>query len=381
MLHKILLAIAIGLVSAQLYGSEAKVLAKPQIRKIDYELYEAVKKRNLKDVQKLLVQGASPDVEIESDLNSTALISATENNCVEEFRINSESKNRSAEFGNCDCIAILGALLEKSSDINKKSKHGHSPLGSAIWSQYNQIIKIHMLLDAGASINPPSWFGKTLLKHATLHGNMRIIRFLIKRGASLEVEDGNFTLLWDAVTVTDINALTAPKIYGKVITFLNAGVIPDWLFYHLAQKEKHKDMLNDVAVEEALKHCDQRRLAYKNTVVQQICDGIPTMVLDLANIIADYTITIVPARVPTGEEMQVIQPIVSKINQCKTMHDIEAAQKEFDYISGYTTGMVITEKLNEIQIAYIEDAVEECRIHIHKLMRAKQLEKSACHLM
>lgn len=172
MIHTFLLVIALGLIS-QLYGSEAKVLAKPQIRKIDYELYEAVEKRNLKDVQKFLAQGASPDVEIEYRSAETALIVASKNNCPKEIRGH-------VLFGNCDCIAILEALLEKSSDVNKQTKYYHSPLESAISSRYNQIIKIHMLLDAGAAINPPPFLAKTLLKHATMH-DTRIIRFLINR--------------------------------------------------------------------------------------------------------------------------------------------------------------------------------------------------------
>lgn len=376
MIHTFLLVIAFGLVS-QLYGSEAKVLAKPQIRKIDYELYEVVKKRNLKEVQKLLGQGASPEVEMDYDLNGTALIAAHENNCIEEIRGH-------VLFGNCDCVVILEALLEKSSDINKKNKRDHSPLESAIRSRDNQIIKIHMLLDAGAAINPPPRLGKTLLQYVTLHANPKIIRFLIKKGASLEVEDGDpFSLLWVAATVKRIDAIIAQRNYEKVITFLNAGVIPDWLFYHICAKEEYKDILTALAVQEALQNCEQRRLAYKNEVTQQICDDIPTMVLDVAGIIADYTITIVPARVPTAEEMQVIQPILSKTDQCKTMHDVEAAQKEFEYISGYAMGMFLEDKLNSIQIACIEDAVEECRIHIYKLMRLKQKQsgKSACSLM
>lgn len=72
-------------------------------------------------------------------------------------------------------------------DLNKKNAGGWNPLMYACYIGHDTIV--HLLLEAGASVNVPTPEGQTPLMLASSCGNESIAYFLLQQGAELEMKD------------------------------------------------------------------------------------------------------------------------------------------------------------------------------------------------
>jgi ankyrin repeat protein len=90
-------------------------------------------------------------------------------------------------------IEVVKLLIEGGADINQKDSDKVTPLHYCFSSKEKAVELAEILLEAGAVINNQNIDGQTPLDFALLAGNKPLIEFLIRRGASLQIEDKNKT--------------------------------------------------------------------------------------------------------------------------------------------------------------------------------------------
>ncbi|WP_264707649.1 ankyrin repeat domain-containing protein [Wolbachia endosymbiont (group A) of Acrocera orbiculus] len=132
------------------------------------QLFDAVRRNNLSEVENLLSMGA--DVNIR-DKRSWAPLHCTADN---------DNK-----------LDISGAILNRNADIEARTNIGETPLHIA--NAYGQLKIIELLVDKGASLEAKTNDGLTPLHVAIQHNNTtpKIIEFLLKKGVNIEAKTKN----------------------------------------------------------------------------------------------------------------------------------------------------------------------------------------------
>ena len=93
-------------------------------------------------------------------------------------------------------VKLLKKIIENQPEIvNEKDQGGNSLLHYATIENNKEAIE--SLLSEGADIEARNYFSATPLQIATLKVNLNLVKFLIERGARLEVFDTNNNLLFD----------------------------------------------------------------------------------------------------------------------------------------------------------------------------------------
>jgi len=133
-------------------------------KRIDKELFKAVKEGDTAKLERLLKEGA--DVNVKDDYGRTPLHVAAEKGEVE----------------------IVKLLLEKGADVNVKNNNGQTPLHYAASGGYTEIVKL--LLERGADVNVKNKNVSTPLHDAAFGGYTEIVKLLLERGADPEIKDG-----------------------------------------------------------------------------------------------------------------------------------------------------------------------------------------------
>jgi len=94
-------------------------------------------------------------------------------------------------------IELLKEIIENQPEIvNEKDQSGNYLLHYATIE--DNMEAIGLLLNKGADIEAKNYFSATPLQIATLKVNLNLVKFLIERGARLEVFDTNNNLLFDS---------------------------------------------------------------------------------------------------------------------------------------------------------------------------------------
>jgi ankyrin repeat protein len=130
-------------------------------------LIEAIRKSDLKHVQKILNKGA--DVNAKDEHGSPALVLAAE----------SDRRGR---------MELVKLLLEKGADVNAKTKSGRTTLMEA--ARRGPAELVNLLLDRGADVNVKDESGETALKRAAgrVH-DTAIAELLLNKGADVNSAD------------------------------------------------------------------------------------------------------------------------------------------------------------------------------------------------
>jgi ankyrin repeat protein len=100
-----------------------------------------------------------------------------------------------AEYGN---VEALRRLLDAGGSVNRRSRHRYTPLAQMAWNAGPDDVEVAgILLDNGADITAASRHGWTPLHHAAGAENVKLLRYLIERGAPLELRttDAGYTPL------------------------------------------------------------------------------------------------------------------------------------------------------------------------------------------
>jgi hypothetical protein len=132
---------------------------------IDNKLIESIKNNDVKDVEKLIKEGA--DLEQRDDEKNTPLILSLEN----------------------DTNDIVKLLIESGADISKINLRSESPLHIA--AKNNDTELINLLIDKGADINEVSFGKDTPLLMAVKLNNIDAVQALVERGANVTIKDIN----------------------------------------------------------------------------------------------------------------------------------------------------------------------------------------------
>lgn len=140
----------------------------------DFPLHIAAKERNVNMVKALLEAGANPNQGSEVTGSHRGYTAAHE----------------AANNGDID---ILIALKEFKADFNRPSDDKWYPLHCSVYKGHH--LASTFLLDNGAEVNCETSYYQTPLCFAASHGRPRDVRLLLRRGASVELNDPNFDTL------------------------------------------------------------------------------------------------------------------------------------------------------------------------------------------
>jgi len=115
-----------------------------------------------------------------------------------KFRNKSSNEEQLFELIRSNEPRDIEDLLNSNLDINKKNKHGSTPLILATYSGHLKIVKI--LLDNGADVNLASNDKTTPLIWATVGNHTAIVRYLLNNNAKINAKDkhGFTALMWAA---------------------------------------------------------------------------------------------------------------------------------------------------------------------------------------
>jgi uncharacterized protein len=120
-------------------------------------------KDQIKEVTRLLDQGADPNAKTEGGMPVLTYASMKGN------------------------AAVVAALVNAKADLEAKDKTGATALSYAAQFNHNDIVKA--LLDAGASVNAADSLGWTPLIRAAVGGNADGVKLLLAAGADKEAKD------------------------------------------------------------------------------------------------------------------------------------------------------------------------------------------------
>ncbi len=182
---------------------------------INDELFEAVKKNNLRQVKELVNKGAN---------------------------INTKKDNGATLLMYAENIEIAKYLAEKGIDINAKRNNGTTALST------ENIVKLEYLLQKGINVNEQDETGTTALGWST---NTEKIKILVKYGADFEIKDnwGRTPLM----CVLDINTMIIMIELGANIYAINDNGEDVLEFYYKEAYDEHdtygkEEMLKQIAI-------------------------------------------------------------------------------------------------------------------------------------
>jgi ankyrin repeat protein len=81
---------------------------------------------------------------------------------------------------------VIGLLIKHGADVNVRRRSGSSALHAALGRDRKAM---EMLLDAGAAVDTPDQYGRTVLHWAVENKNMEIVELLLARGAFVNAKD------------------------------------------------------------------------------------------------------------------------------------------------------------------------------------------------
>jgi ankyrin repeat protein len=219
---------------AGLAGLAAFMIASRSIKKsneeqigggdLENQLYIAINKNNLEEVQKLLGRGADPNGKYENG-NSILTNAIILNNeyIVKELlkhvaKIDDNTFQNAVRYVN---LEIINLLLERGADPNYKNEYGDSILSNLLFSNNSEKIKIiEKLLEHGAKIDDDTFF------NAVGYSNLEIINLLLDHGANLngQNKDG-YSILNAAIDSKNLEIVKKLLDRGAILdnkTFYNA---------------------------------------------------------------------------------------------------------------------------------------------------------------
>lgn len=204
-------------------------------------IHEAAEHNNVECVQALLNSGINVDL-IDQQFGETPLHVA-------------------ADFGSIDVIKLL---LRNKASLYIKDKWGHIPLHRSC-SQYVD----SLLLDSGVDINTQSAKGRTVLQNAIRASDTSRIKFLLEKGARVNLRTSRSTLLVKAVRTENPVIVKLLLDHGADVTFRSqSGHTPlDYANLCLASAEVHgsiKDKVKTQSIVQMLreKHLFAEKLAF-----------------------------------------------------------------------------------------------------------------------
>ena len=178
-------------VSKQSFIKAAMATTKKQY-KLDEKLYKAVDNGNLKQVKKLLEQGANPNSHI-GERYETPLIAAADSDDGQSIEImkiliksgaDVNARNRSYSTA-LYCSNAQGEkaklLIKAGADVNTRNMYGRTPLFTTFEGQ--------VLIDAGADVNARDYEGLSPLAFVYLIGGAEKEEWLEKNGAKLTQQE------------------------------------------------------------------------------------------------------------------------------------------------------------------------------------------------
>ena len=128
-----------------------------------------------------------------------------------------------AEYDN---IEVLRRLLDAGGSVNLRSRHYYTPLAQMAWKTGPDDVEVAgILLDNGADIKAASRHGWTPLHHAAGAKNIELLRYLIERGAPLELRttDIGYTPLMLAAADGSVDVVVALAQLGANVEARSEG--------------------------------------------------------------------------------------------------------------------------------------------------------------
>ncbi len=135
-------------------------------------LIEACQEANHATIQKLLHEGANPNIARKSDGSTPLLIIAD---------AEGEQALTAAE-----ALPIMKDLIQAGANVNQGDNDGKTPLMCA-----RMVAQTDMLIQAGANVNQADKQGKTALMYAAERGDIETVKSLINAGADALLTDKN----------------------------------------------------------------------------------------------------------------------------------------------------------------------------------------------
>jgi ankyrin repeat protein len=234
-----LLSASTAVVTLGIATSPRKVVAIPAkkspLSRLDAALIQAVRKGNLTEVQRMLAQGANPNISndagspvlnIACNVGSLPIVTAlldkganlnawqtgkdgnpplitaafTQNAPLVKLLL-AHGANVNAVVdkgfytGSTALMIVAGSgqvglsklLLDAGADIRAEANDGSNALVQAASNGSTGVMKL--LLEKGADVNSRNWVGTTALMHAVTSGNLESVKFLIAKGANVNARD------------------------------------------------------------------------------------------------------------------------------------------------------------------------------------------------
>ena len=206
------------------------------MRRIDEELLEAVKRNNIKRVEKLIKAGA--DVNIKDNYNSwTPLHYAAWKECTKAPKLLIEAGadvnaaegfgwtplHKAAMYGYTEIVKLL---IEAGANVNVKDNNGWTPLHFAAGKEHTKIAAL-LINNYSADVNAKNRYNTTPLHFAAENGHTETAKLLIKAGANVNVKDkdgftpsyyaarGNHTEIFILLLLLGDFSLLNDELYNK----------------------------------------------------------------------------------------------------------------------------------------------------------------------